>query len=229
MNVLFAHDAVMARTHRILLGEGADQTYVFFGPDFPGKIGYGTFFDLDNPQAAFGTTNISPKPAAMEVATMTRVLDGTTTLGPVKNTPTGVYAYSFQQIGNGKVITALWTHDNSWWLEVNGSFATDLTTNYTLQVNAAGTSGTIQVVDAMGNVSNIPYSTDRSHCVCASSRSTWYPATLPSRRPIRRCRWVTRVCKQRAHASVVSDPCNRSARRTPPPGCSFFICASVRS
>ncbi|WP_332309163.1 hypothetical protein [Candidatus Burkholderia verschuerenii] len=157
MNVLYAHGAVTARTHIILLGEGADQTYVFFGPDFPGEVGYGTFFDLDHPQAAFGTTNISPKPAAMEVATMTRVLDGTTTLGPVNNTPKGVYAYSFQQIGGGKVITALWTHNNSWWPEVNNSFATDLSTNYTLTVDSAGTSGTVQVVDAMGNVTNVAY------------------------------------------------------------------------
>jgi hypothetical protein len=158
LNTLFAHGAVTARTHIILLGEGADQTYVFFGPDFPGEVGYGTFFDLDNAQAAFGTTNIAPKPAAMEVATMTRVLDGTTTLGPVKSTPTGVYAYSFQQLGGGKVVTAVWTHNNTWWPEPNRSFATDLTTNYALTVDAAGTSGTVQVIDSMGNVSNVSYS-----------------------------------------------------------------------
>lgn len=156
-NVLFAQGAVVARTHIILLGEGADQTYVFFGPDFPGEPGYGTFFDLDHPQAAFGTTNISPKPAAMAVAAMTRVLDGTTTLGPVNNLPSGVYAYAFQQLGNGKVITALWTHNNAVWPASNGAFSATYSTPYKLNVDAAGTSGTVQLIDAMGNVSSAPY------------------------------------------------------------------------
>jgi hypothetical protein len=156
-NVLFAQGAVVARTHIILLGEGADQTYVFFGPDFPGEPGYGTFFDLDHPQAEFGTTNISPKPAAMAVAAMTRVLDGTVTLGPVNNLPSGVYAYAFQQRGNGKVITALWTHNNAVWPASNGTFSATYSAAYKLNVDAAGTSGTVQLIDAMGNVSSAPY------------------------------------------------------------------------
>jgi hypothetical protein len=157
-NILFAQGAVVARAHIILLGEGADQTYVFFGPDFPGEVGYGTFFDLDNAQAAFGTTNIAPKPAAMEVATMTRVLDGTNTLGPVNGLPSGVYAYGFQQLNNGRVIHALWTHNNAVWPASNGTFSTTYSVNYTLNVDAAGTSGTVQLIDAMGNVSSVPYS-----------------------------------------------------------------------
>ncbi|MDR5750684.1 MULTISPECIES: hypothetical protein [unclassified Caballeronia] len=155
-NILFAQSAVVARTHLILLGEGADQTYVFFGPDFPGEVGYGTFFDLDNPQAAFGTQNISPKPAAMTVAAMTRILDGTTTLGPVKGTPSGVYAYSFQQLGGGKVITALWTHNNAVW-DASVGFSATYSKAYQLSVDAPGTSGTVQLIDAMGNVSNATY------------------------------------------------------------------------
>jgi hypothetical protein len=155
-NILFAQSAVVARTHLIMLGEGADQTYVFFGPDFPGEVGYGTFFDLDNPQAAFGTQNISPKPAAMTVAAMTRILDGTTTLGPVKGTPSGVYAYSFQQLGGGKVITALWTHNNAVW-DASVGFSATYSKAYQLSVDAPGTSGTVQLIDAMGNVSNATY------------------------------------------------------------------------
>jgi hypothetical protein len=143
-NVLFAQGAVVARTHIILLGEGADQTYVFFGPDFPGE-------------PEFGTTNISPKPAAMAVAAMTRVLDGTVTLGPVNNLPSGVYAYAFQQRGNGKVITALWTHNNAVWPASNGTFSATYSAAYKLDVDAAGTSGTVQLIDAMGNVSSAPY------------------------------------------------------------------------
>jgi hypothetical protein len=156
-NILFAQGAVVARAHIIMLGEGADQTYIFFGPDFPGEVGYGTFFDLDNPQAAFGTTNIAPKPAAMEVAAMTRILDGTKTLGPVNNTPSGVYAYGFQQGGNGKIVTAVWTHNNSVWPATNGQFSSTYSVNYSLTVDAPGTSGTVQLLDAMGNASTVSY------------------------------------------------------------------------
>jgi hypothetical protein len=155
-NVLFAQGAVVARTHIILLGEGADQTYVFYGADYPGEPGYGTFFDLDDAQGAFGATNLSPKPAAMAVATMTRVLDGTTTLGPVNGTPSGVYAYGFEQRGTGTPITALWTHNNAVWSASTG-FSQTYTVGYNLTVDSPGTSGTVQVLDMMGNASTVAY------------------------------------------------------------------------
>ena len=180
----------MARTHLILLGEGADQTYVFFGPDFPGETGYGTFFDLDNPQAAFGTTNISPKPAAMTVAAMTRILDGTTTLGPVKNTPTGVYAYSFQQRGSGgKVVTALWTHNNAVW-DASVGFSTTYSKAYQLSVDAPGTSGTVQLIDAMGNPSSVPYSNGVVTVTLTELPQYVVSTNATSRRTTRRSRWV---------------------------------------
>jgi hypothetical protein len=149
-NVLFAQAAVVARTHIILLGEGVDQTYVFYGADYPGEVGYGTFFDLADAQGAFGATNISPKPAAMAVSALTHVLDGTNTLGPVNGTPSGVYAYSFQQLGNGSVITALWTHNNNVWSASTG-FSSTYSVPYSLTVDAPGTSGTVKVIDMMGN------------------------------------------------------------------------------
>ena len=149
-NVLFAQAAVVARTHIILLGEGVDQTYVFYGADFPGQVGYGTFFDLVDAQGAFGATNISPKPAAMAVSALTHVLDGTNTLGPVNGTPSGVYAYSFQQLGNGAVITALWTHNNNVWSASTG-FSPTYSVPYSLAVDAPGTSGNVKVIDMMGN------------------------------------------------------------------------------
>jgi hypothetical protein len=155
-NVLFAQGAVVARTHIILLGEGADQTYVFYGADYPGEPGYGTFFDLADPQGAWGATNISPKPAAMAVAAMTRLLDGTTTLGPVNGTPSGVYAYAFQQRGTGQAITALWTHNNAVWSATTG-FSTTYSVAYQLAVDAPGTSGTVQVLDMMGNPTTVSY------------------------------------------------------------------------
>ena len=155
-NVLFAQAAVVARTHIILLGEGADQTYVFYGADYPAEPGYGTFFDLADPQGAYGASNVSPKPAALAVAAMTRVLDGTTTLGPVNGTPSGVYAYGFQQRGTGIPITALWTHSNAVW-SVNTGFSQTYSVSYNLSVDAAGTSGTVQVLDWMGNASTVAY------------------------------------------------------------------------
>lgn len=155
-NVLFAQAAVVARTHIILLGEGVDQTYVFYGADYPGDVGYGTFFDLADAQGAFGATNISPKPAAMAVSALTHVLDGTNTLGPVNGTPAGVYAYSFQQLSNGAVITALWTHNNSAWSATTG-FSSSYSVPYSLAVDAPGTSGTVKVIDMMGNPVTMNY------------------------------------------------------------------------
>lgn len=156
-NILFAQGALVARTHIIMLGEGADQTYVFYGADYPGEVGYGTFFDLDHAQGAFGATNVSPKPAALALATTTRLLDGTVTLGPVTGTPSGVYAYAFQQRGTGNAVTALWTHNNAVWSAGSG-FSQTYTVGYNLTVDSPGTSGTVQVLDMMGNASTVSYS-----------------------------------------------------------------------
>ena len=156
-NVLYAQAAVAARMHIITLGEGADQTYVFYGADYPGEVGYGTFFDLNDAQGAFGATNISPKPVAMAISAMTHTLDGTHTLGPVNGTPTGIYAYAFQQVGNGAVITALWTHNNSVW-DASVGFSSSYSVPYSLTVDAPGTSGTVKVIDKMGNASSANYS-----------------------------------------------------------------------
>ncbi|SEJ99993.1 hypothetical protein [Paraburkholderia tropica] len=156
-NVLYAQGAVAARAHLIALGEGADQTWVFYGADFPGLVGYGTFFDLADAQGQYGATNISPKPAAMAVAAMTRIIDGTNTLGPVNGVPSGVYAYAFQQLNNGSVITALWTHNNTVW-NASAGYSSTYSTAYSLAVDAPGTNGTVTVLDMMGNPSTVAYS-----------------------------------------------------------------------
>ncbi|MFM0647673.1 hypothetical protein PQR14_25430 [Paraburkholderia bryophila] len=156
-NVLYAQAAVAARMHIITLGEGANQTYVFYGADYPGEVGYGTFFDLSDAQGAFGATNLSPKPVAMALSAMTHTLDGTTTLGPVNGAPNGVYAYAFQQLNNGAVITALWTHSNNAWSASSG-FSSTYSVPYTLTVDAPGTSGTVKLIDMMGNASTVNYS-----------------------------------------------------------------------
>lgn len=157
-NQLFAHAAVGVRSHIIVLGGGAQVTTLFYGPDYPGEVGYGSFFDLNNAQGAFGATNLSPKPEAMAFATMTRVLDGTNTLGRVKGAPSGTFAYAFQQLGNGKVVTAAWAHSNAQWPTSGGVYSQTYSTSYTLQVDNAGTSGNVTKIDGYGNVSTVPYS-----------------------------------------------------------------------
>ncbi|WP_374193454.1 hypothetical protein [Trinickia mobilis] len=157
-NVLYAQGAVVARTHLILLGEGADLTYVFYMADPPDKPpGYGVFFDLADPQGAYGPSRISPKPAAMELAAMTRIVDGTLTLGYLNDVPGGVYAYAFQRLNGGKIVTALWTHDNAHWNAKDG-FSPGYDVTYRLRVDAPHTQGQVAVLDAMGNAWTLPYS-----------------------------------------------------------------------
>ncbi|SDB83474.1 hypothetical protein [Paraburkholderia lycopersici] len=160
---LYAQAAVVARAHLILLGEGADTTFVFYGADMPETTpGYGVFFELDHPKGMYGASNISPKPAALAVAAMTRLIDGTYTLGPLRGTPAGVYAYAFARPddgkgkGGGKVVTALWSHDNARWSAKTGFDATRAT-NYALQVDARGRSGQVSVLDMMGNATTMTY------------------------------------------------------------------------
>jgi hypothetical protein len=157
-NQLFAQAAVGVRSHIIVLGGGAQLTTLFYGSDYPGETGYGSFFDLNDANGAYGASNLSPKPEAMAFAAMTRVLDGTNTLGRVNGTPQGTYAYAFQQLGNGKVVTAAWTHSNAQWPTSAGSYSQTYSTAYTLQVDSPGTSGKVTKIDGYGNVSSLSYS-----------------------------------------------------------------------
>lgn len=160
-NVLFAQGAVVARTHLILLGEGADMTYVFYSSDIPeSPPGYGLFFDLRHPTGAYGASDISPKPAAMAVAAMTRIVDGTRTLGYLKDAPAGVYGYAFQRLNGGPIVTALWTHDNAHWNATSG-FSDTYTVAYALAIDAPNTSGSVTVLDEMGNAAELPYADGR--------------------------------------------------------------------
>ncbi|WP_341272038.1 hypothetical protein [Paraburkholderia ginsengiterrae] len=157
-NQLYAQAVVAARAHIIILGQGAQMTTFFFGPDFPGSpAGYGSFFDLVDSQGSYSATNLSPKPEGMVFAAMTHVLDGTNTLGPLNNLPLYVYGYAFQQLGGGKVITAMWTHNNAQW-PINGAYSQSYSVSYSLQVDAPGTSGKVTVLDVMGNPSTVAYS-----------------------------------------------------------------------
>jgi hypothetical protein len=156
-DVLYAQAAVVARTHLILLGEGADMTYVFYLADMPDAApGYGIFFELEHAKGAYGPSRISPKPAALAVAAMTRIIDGTNTLGALKGLPAGVHAYAFRRLGGGKIVTALWTHDNDRWSAKTG-FNAGQSVDYRLRVDAPGTSGEVTALDMMGNATAVPY------------------------------------------------------------------------
>jgi hypothetical protein len=63
-------------------------------------------------------------------------------------------------LNGGKVVTALWTHENAVWPGASGFSATH-GVKYTLPVDAAGTSGTVTVLDMMGNPSTLPYANGR--------------------------------------------------------------------
>ncbi len=60
----------------------------------------------------------------------------------------------------GKVVTALWTHDNAAWPGASG-FSATRGVRYSLAVDAPGTSGTLTVLDMMGNPSTLPYANGR--------------------------------------------------------------------
>jgi hypothetical protein len=155
-NQLYAHGVLGARMNIILLGEGAQVTFFFFGPDYPGEVGYGAFFSLDFPDGSPASRNVAPKPEAMVLAALTRILDGTNTLGKLNNLPPHVFGYAFQQLPAGKVITALWMHDNAVWTG-NGKYSQTASMPYSLTVDAAGTSGNVTVLDVMGNPSTMAY------------------------------------------------------------------------
>ncbi|WP_233217245.1 hypothetical protein [Trinickia dabaoshanensis] len=156
-NQLYAQAAVATRAHLIVLGEGAQVTYFFFGADFPKEIGFGTFFDIVDAQGSYTPKAVSPKPEAMAFAAMTRIIDGTQTLGRLNGLPQTAYGYAFQQLGGGAVITALWTHNNANWPTPAGSYSPTSSMTYSLKVDNAGTNGTVTVLDMMGNPYTVGY------------------------------------------------------------------------
>jgi hypothetical protein len=96
----------------------------------------------------------------MAIAAMTRIVDGTTTLGHLNDAPAGVYGYAFQRQNGGKIVTALWTHNNAVWSASSG-FSETYVVPYSLQVDGNGTSGQVTMLDAMGNATTMPYNNGR--------------------------------------------------------------------
>jgi len=146
-DVLLQQAEAVVRTHLILLGEGADTSFLFYSADYSGEVGFGLYFNLTMPSPDFGSPDISPKPAAMAVAAATRLIDGSRSLGGLTNMPSGGYGYSFVLSDKAHAVTALWAHSASF----NASLS------YQLAVDAPGTSGTVTMLDAMGNASNVAY------------------------------------------------------------------------
>lgn len=146
-DVLTQHAEAVVRTHLILLGEGADTSFLFYSADYSYEVGFGLYFNLSMPNPDFGSPDVSPKPAAMAVAAATRLIDGSRSLGAITDMPSGSYGYSFVLSDKAHAVTALWAH--------SGSF--DASAPYQLQIDASGTNGTAVVLDAMGNPRNVQY------------------------------------------------------------------------
>ncbi|MDR3709218.1 MAG: dienelactone hydrolase family protein [Capsulimonadaceae bacterium] len=105
-NLLRTISAYLVRGHIILLGEGADTTYFFYTSDYGGECGFGLTFNLTMPNPNFGAISVAPKPEFMACAAMTRVLEGTKTIGALSGLPKDVHAYAFDRAG--KTVVAIW-------------------------------------------------------------------------------------------------------------------------
>jgi hypothetical protein len=145
--VLVQHAEAVVRSHLIYLGEGADVSFLFYSADYNYEVGFGLFFNLSMPKPDFGSPNISPKPAAMAVAAMTRLIGDSRTLGALSRMPRGTYGYAFALPDGAHAITALWAHDDSF----------DAGQDFDFQVDMPGSSGTVVVLDGMGNPQARPY------------------------------------------------------------------------
>jgi len=95
------------RGNIICLGDGADVDGLFYTADYS-TDGFGLAFNLDLDKHKYGTDSISPKPVLMATATMTRILEGTQTLGRVTIVAPGVYVYAFRR--GQSIVLAAWAY-----------------------------------------------------------------------------------------------------------------------
>jgi len=106
--------AYVIRGHLLFLGEGCDATFFFRTSDRMSpnsyEAGYGLCFNLTMPLPNWGATDLSPKPVFMAASTLTRVLEGTKTIGPVDLGVEGVMAYAFDR--DGQTVLAVWCPDD---------------------------------------------------------------------------------------------------------------------
>ena len=97
--------AQTVRGHLIALGEGADASYLFYSSDFSQEPGYGLTFNLDMATQNYGARRISPKTSFMAACAMTRLLEGTQSLGRVEKG--AILGYNFKR--GARFLTALWS------------------------------------------------------------------------------------------------------------------------
>jgi len=131
--------AYVIRGHLIFLGEGCDMTYFFYTADYGrldkrGQDGYGLCFNLTMPNPSFGAVNVSPKPVFMGACTLTRVLEGTKSLGALDLGHKSVMGYAFRR--GPENVVAFWSRDD---IERD------------IEIKTGG--GNLLVVDFMGNIS----------------------------------------------------------------------------
>lgn len=100
--LLLNHMYRFIRGHLIALGEGFNTTYLFYSTDYNfvnypdrGEHGYGMTFNLS--RTNFGGLNSQPKPTYMAAAAMTRLLEGTKTLGRLDYLDPEIFAYTFRR------------------------------------------------------------------------------------------------------------------------------------
>jgi len=109
--MLMNHMYRFIRGHLIALGEGFTSTCFFYGSDYDfvnypehGEHGYGLTFNLSRNN--FGTLSAQPKPTYMAAAALTRLLEGTKTLGRLDHLEPQTFAYTFRR--NNENLIAVW-------------------------------------------------------------------------------------------------------------------------
>ncbi|MBN2642722.1 MAG: hypothetical protein JXR78_13795, partial [Victivallales bacterium] len=112
------------RGHVIALGEGFSSTWFFYTTDYctfqsnGGEQGYGISFNTSSyiDKHRFGAASIEPKPTMMAAAAMTRILEGTRSLGRLDQLPDEVFAYSFRR--DDRNLVAVWNPTRSMMLKL---------------------------------------------------------------------------------------------------------------
>ncbi len=104
-DLLMNHLYRFTRGHIIALGEGFDATWFFYTTDYcsytsnGGEQGYGISFNTSSyiDKHKFGAASLEPKPTMMAAAAMTRLLEGTKTLGRLAHLDSNIFAYAFRR------------------------------------------------------------------------------------------------------------------------------------
>jgi len=124
------------RGHIMTLGEGVDTTFYFYTGDH-GARGAGLFYNLTYPHPGCGAFQIAPKPVAMGVMTLSRLLEGTTSLGAIEYLDQNTLGYAFDRAG--EKVACFWTTDGS---------------SQTVEF-PVGNAETVTFIDPMGNAATL--------------------------------------------------------------------------